>query len=136
MITGPLPVRMEDAFPAGALAFPGVAEPAPDWDHPQSDGSPGQQVDAEGLPLFLVRVVDPSARRGQAEITVKVAAISAPVIPEITGSPFTPVIFDDLAVIPYVRDGSGRARIAYSWRATGVNPVGGSPSRKPGGDAA
>jgi len=127
---------MESAFGASVLAFPGPVDPAPDWDRRDADGRPAQAVTDDGVPVWQVRVIDPTARRGQSEITVKVSSTTMPMIPELETAPFTPVVFEGLTVTPYVRDaGTGRGRIAYSWRATGVVPVGGGTSRRAGGES-
>jgi hypothetical protein len=48
------------------------------------------------------------------------------VLPEaVGGMPFRPVEFDGMTITPYVND---KGRLAYSYRATGVRPVGQRPA--------
>ncbi|OII41454.1 hypothetical protein [Plantibacter sp. MMLR14_011] len=124
-----LPVNSESYFGGPAYAV-GDAEPLIEF----VDGKPaGQQHDKDtGKPLWTVRVfdTDPEAPKGQGEVTVKVVAATPPALPaELPGLPFRPVIFDDLVVVPYVKEGSGRPRVAYSLRASGIRPA---ASRKTG----
>ncbi len=119
----PIPVRFEDVFPHGAYALDVSA--AEDFEKPQ--GTDRQQRDkTTGVRLWQVRVLDPDpeARKGQAEVTVKIAAEVQPVPPEaLPGTPFRPVVFDGLSVIPYVDDRRSRPRVAYSLRATAMHAV-------------
>ena len=131
---------MLDVFPHGAYLVSEV-EPVRDFDK-SSAGRPVQAVDKEsGLPVWAVSVLDadPEARRSDKTVTVKIAATYQPVPPEAAaGLPFRPVEFDGLTVTPYVNESGGRARVAYSLRASGMHApqVGGSASaghRKRGG---
>lgn len=62
-----------------------------------------------------------NAKKGQGEVTVKVISATEPVAPpEIAGLPFRPIVFDGLTVTPYVKEGAGRPRVAFSLRATGL----------------
>ena len=73
-----------------------------------------------GHPLWPVRVIDadPDAKKGQGEVAVKIASISEPALPpEMSGLPFRPTIFEGLTVTPYVKEGQGRPRVAFSLRA-------------------
>jgi hypothetical protein len=64
---------------------------------------------------------DPDARKGQAEVTVKIAADVQPVPPEaLPGLPFRPVEFDGLSITPYLDERRTRPRVAYSLRATAM----------------
>lgn len=119
-----IPVSFEAYFPRGAFAV-GSVEPVVKW---SDDGQrQGQDLDKNsGHPLWQVRVIDadPDAKKGQGEVTVKIASISEPVLPpEANGLPFRPVYFEGLSVIPYVKEGSGRSRVAYSLRATDMKPA-------------
>ena len=56
---------------------------------------------------------------------MKVVSATPPAAPpEIQGLPFRPVVLDDLAVVPYIKEGAGRPRIAYSFRASGLRGTG------------
>jgi hypothetical protein len=73
-----------------------------------------------------------NARQRTVKVKVKVAAQVQPVLPPpAPGSPFTAVEFDGMTATPYVdsarcqRNGRCGARVAYSFKATGVR----APSR-------
>lgn len=124
-----LPENRESYFGGPAYAV-GDAEPLIEF----VDGKPaGLQHDRDtGKPLWTVRVfdTDPEASKGQGEVTVKVVAAAPPALPAgLPGLPFRPVIFDDLVVVPYVKEGNGRPRVAYSLRASAICPA---ASRKAG----
>ena len=126
----PIPVSFEDVFPHGAFALDVSA--IDDFDLP-ADSSDRQARDKHsGLRLWAVRVMDPDpdARKGQAEVTVKIPAEVQPVPPEaLAGLPFRPVEFDGMTVTPYLDERRSRPRVGYSLRAramrapkTGVKP--------------
>ena len=113
-----IPVSFETFFPRGAFAV-GEVEAIAKW---SDDGQrQGQDLDKlSGHPLWQIRVIDadPDAKKGQGEVTVKIASISEPQLPpELNGLPFRPVVFAGLTVTPYVKEGQGRPRVAYSLRA-------------------
>ena len=113
-----IPVSFEVFFPRGAFVV-GEVEPVVKW---SDDGErQGQDLDKiSGQPLWQVRVIDadPDAKKGQGEVTVKIVSISEPQLPpETNGLPFRPAYFDGLTVTPYVKEGQGRPRVAYSLRA-------------------
>ena len=125
----PIPVAFEDVFPHGAYALDVTA--VDDFDKEQ--GTDRQVRDKQtGQRMWAVRVLDadPEARKGQTELTVKIPADVQPVPPEVlAGTPFRPVVFDDLALTPYVDDRRNRPRVAYSLRASGMRaPAGAKPS--------
>ncbi len=116
-----IPVSFEAYFPHGALAF-GDIERGMKW----TDGAgPVEDFDKlTGLPIHVIRVMDadPAVRKGQAEVTVKLASPVEPVLPpELPGTPFHPVVFEGLTVTPYVKEGQGRPRVAFSLRATAMH---------------
>jgi hypothetical protein len=84
-----------------------------------------QATDREsGHPLWQVEVLDgdPAASKRARTLTVKFATPKQPVCPPNTaGMPFTPVIFEELCVLPYVDRSSESGRIAWSFRASGMN---------------
>ncbi len=118
-----LSVSMDEVFPSGAFMV-GPPEASEDFDLKQAGNQDPQQRDkVSGKRVWNVRVVDadPEARRGQAEVTVKVSADHSPVPPDaLPGLPFRPVEFDGLTVTPYVDTNRARPRLAYSIRATGL----------------
>jgi len=118
-ITPRFRTAMGDVFPHGAYVV-GEVEKIKDFDKSTPDGFV-QALDKEsGLPLWAVSVLDadPAARKADKTVTVKIAAKVQPVPPEpVADLPFRPVEFDGLIVVPYVLDGPGRPRVAYSLRA-------------------
>lgn len=68
---------------------------------------------------------DPEARKGQNEVTVKIASITEPTAPpEAHQAALPSVVFDGLSVTPYVREnGGGRPRVAFSLRALDIEPA-------------
>lgn len=134
----------DEAFQHGAFVVTEV-EKVRDFDKSSKDNFV-QQVDKEtGLPLWEVGVhdADPMARKANRQITVKIAAEHQPVPPEaVPGTPFRPVEFEGLTATPYIDDKACkpaapgerhrcRARIAYSFRATGMRAP--SKGARPGG---
>ena len=119
-----IPVSFEAYFPRGAFMV-GEVEPVVKW---SDDGErQGQDLDKNtGHPLWQVRVIDadPDARKGQNEVTVKISSITEPSAPpEAAGLPFRPVLFEGLSVTPYVKEGQGRPRVAFSLRAREMKPA-------------
>ncbi len=112
-------VSMGDVFPHGAYVV-GDVEKIKDFDKSSPERFV-QAVDKEsGHALWAVPVMDadPTVRKSDKTVTVKIAATVQPVPPETVGDlPFRPVEFDGLIVVPYVQDGPGRPRVAYSLRA-------------------
>ncbi|WP_306512586.1 plasmid replication, integration and excision activator [Janibacter hoylei] len=138
-----MPIKDEDAFPYGAFQV-GPPEAVPDFKAPKrEDGSRPQQVDKEtGLPVWSIQVLDadPEARKNSKTVTVKLLARQQPVPPENTsGTPFNPVGFTGLTVMPWVeytngknRDGKDATRVAWSFRAEGLTAPGKSAQRSSG----
>ena len=139
-LTNRFKITMLDVFPHGAYVVSEV-EPVRDFDK-SSPGVAVQATDKEsGLPVWSVSVLDadPDARKDAKTVTVKIAASHQPIPPEaMPGVPFRPVEFDGLTVTPYVNENGGRARVAYSLRATGMRaPQLGSTKPRPNtGEAA
>lgn len=117
----PIPVSFDDVFPHGANALD--VAPLEDFDKPQ--GTDRQSRDkTSGERLWAVRVMDPDpdARKGQAEVSVKIAAPVQPVPPDGRGGlPFRPVVFEGLTLTPYVDQRGSRPRIASSMRASSMH---------------
>ena len=119
-----IPVDFDTFFPHGAYVV-GEVEPVVKW---SEDGDrQGQDLDkVTGHPVWRVRVIDadPEARKGQAELTVKIASVTEPQLPpELNGLPFRPTVFEGLSVTPYIPEGQGRGRVAYSLRARVMKPA-------------
>ncbi len=128
-----LRVAMDDVFPNGAFLV-GEVTAAEDYEVKQAGNADPQVRDkVSGERVWNVRVVDadPESRRGQAEVTVKIAAEFQPIPPDaLPNLPFRPVEFDGLTVTPYVDDNGQRPRQAFSIRATGMHAPG-KPGVKP-----
>ena len=117
----PIPVSFEDVFPHGAFALDVAA--IDDFDLPADSPDRQQRDKHTGLRMWAVRVMDPDpeARKGQAEVTVKIPAEVQPVPPEaLPGLPFRPVEFDGMTLTPYLDERRTRPRVAYSLRATAM----------------
>jgi hypothetical protein len=121
-INGRFKVSMGDVFPHGAYVVSEV-EPVRDFDKSTRE-RPVQATDKEsGQLVWSVSVLDadPDARKDAKTVTVKISAPVQPIPPEaMAGLPFRPVEFDGLTVTPYVNENGGRARIAYSLRASAM----------------
>jgi hypothetical protein len=139
-LTSRIPITMLDAFPHGAYLVSQV-EPVRDFDK-SSTGMAVQATDKETGELewsVTVLDADPDARPATKTCKVKLTAKYQPVPPAATpGSPFTAVEFDGLTVTPYVQEGGGRPRVAYSFRASEMRApaVGGKSTSFPSDKAA
>jgi hypothetical protein len=132
---GPFPVEFGAVFPSGAYAA-GPFEKVRDFDRSSGDRIIQQADKTTGLPLWVIEVINPDPEARQRTVKVKVAAEYQPVLPDApAGSPFIPVEFEGMQATPYVDssrcNGDGkskcRARMAYSFKATGAR----APSRLP-----
>ncbi len=129
-------VGMLDVFPHGAFVV-GTVEPVLDFQAPQAAPSVRAQMkDPEsGLPLWQVQVLDadPNAGKRDKTVTVKLAAAQQPNPPKPeNGMPFTAVEFTGLTATPYVDDNGNRPRLAWSFRAEGMQaPKYGKQSTNP-----
>ena len=130
MVT-PLPVTFEQVFPANAYVT-GEVEPVRDFEAKGS--APVQKRDkVTGLPMWQVSVhdADPNARGASKSVKVILLDERQPVPPPlIDGLPFRPVEFDGMTITPYVAEGSGRPRVAYSIRARVMRAPAGRPAPK------
>ncbi|MDQ2709191.1 MAG: plasmid replication, integration and excision activator [Actinomycetota bacterium] len=136
-INGRFCVAMDEVFPHGGYVVSEV-EPVRDFDKSTRE-RPVQALDKEsGLPVWSVSVLDadPSARKNEKTVTVKIAAPHQPVPPAPgVGMLFAAVEFELLTVTPYVDD--KRGRVAYSFRAREMRaPVVGKASRSSASEAA
>jgi hypothetical protein len=135
-----LRVAFGDVFPFGAFMV-GEVESVEDFDliraARESGREPGDvQVrdKVSGKRVWSVRVIDadPEARKGQAELTVKIAADHSPVPPAMTaGSPFRAVEFEELTLTPYLDESRSRPRLSYSLRASGFKSADKHSAPKP-----
>lgn len=128
-------VEHGQVFPQGAF-LKGVVEPVADFNAARrEDGSRPQQTDKDtGLLLWQAVVLDADEEAGKKDtaITVKFAAKVQPVPPSNkSGLPWTPVEFVGLTALPYVDDNGNRPRLAWSYRAEGMQ----APSTAVGGAA-
>jgi hypothetical protein len=114
-VDGRINVRHEDVFPVPVLVL-GV-EPINDFEKVKAGAPDPQERDRDtGMRLWAVSILDPSARQGQREIKVKIAADHQPVPPN---GPMAPCEFDGLQVIPYLDTNRARPRVAIAYRASG-----------------
>ena len=74
-----------------------------------------------GMRLWAVSILDPSAKQGQREIKVKVAADVQPVPPN---GLMAPCEFDGLQVIPYLDTNRAKPRVGIAYRAAGFKGAG------------
>jgi hypothetical protein len=116
-------VGMGEVFPAGVFAL-GV-EQAEDYDERSGRRSPAKDKQSGEL-VWTVTCVDRDPEARAREVRVKVSAPVRPVLPGeiVPGTGLHEVEFTGLTVTPYVNEGRGRARLAFSLRATGVHGVG------------
>jgi len=137
-ITPRFRVSSGDVFPHGAFVV-GEVEKIKDFDKSTPEKFV-QAIDKEsGVALWSVSVLDadPSARKNEKTVTVKIVAKVQPVPPDAVGDlPFRPVEFDGLVVVPYVLEGPGRPRVAYSLRAEAMHAPGRGAKSNSGGQAA
>ena len=120
-IQGAIPMQHGDVFPHGCYVV-GEVEPVRDFDRSTKETAV-QAVDKDsGLPVWHVTVVDADPDAREKTVRVKVLAPHQPVPPEpAPGVPFRPVEFEGLTVFPYVATtASGRGRLAWSFKATGM----------------
>jgi len=131
-IKGAIPMRHDDVFPRGCYVV-GEVEPQRDFDRSTRDQAV-QAVDRDtGVLVWAVDVTDGDLGIRDRLVRVKLLAPVQPVPPEeAPGVPFRPVEFDGLTATPYVATtASGRGRLAWSFRATGMR----APGRVPAGAA-
>lgn len=128
-------VTFDDAFPYGAYAVSAVTE-VKDFDRSTKDRPVFATDEETGLPIWSVDVMDgdPDARKADRTVSIKILSKVQPVLPAATpGSPFRQVVFEGMTATPYVAEtGNGRARLAWSFRATEVRaPRNSAAANKP-----
>jgi hypothetical protein len=136
-IRGAIPMENGAAFAYGIFMV-GEVEPMRDFDRSTREQAV-QAVDRDtGALVCTVDVgpADPEAR--ERTVRVKITAPVQPVPPETApGVPFRPVEFEGLTATPYVTTtASGRGRLAWSFRATGMRAPKAAPAAAGHGKAA
>ena len=130
-LQGAFKVDCGDVFPHG-LGIVGAVVPLVDFDRSTKESKVQQRDKESGLPVWTVDVMDFDPEARERTFKVKIVAAVQPVPPDaIPGAPVRPVLLEGLTVTPYLKEtGNGRARVAYSLRASGlvaprgVRPVG------------
>jgi hypothetical protein len=120
-IKGAIPMTHGDVFPHGCYVV-GDVQAMRDFDKSTREQAI-QAVDRDTAELvWTVDVVDADPEARERTVRVKITAPVQPVPPaEAPGVPFRPVEFDGLTATPYVTTtASGRGRLAWSFRATGM----------------
>jgi hypothetical protein len=133
-------VSMADAFPHGLYAM-GV-EQAQDYNESNKSRTPSRDKQTNDL-VWTVTCIDRDPDARVKEVKIKVLAPHSPELPEeiVPGSGLRLVEFSGMTVTPYVDEGRGRARLTFSFRATGVHAQGKAPASsatqagRPGGQA-
>ena len=122
-------VPMSDVFAHGCLAISVVQ--AEDYDERTSRRTPAKDK-ATGELVWTVTVIDRDPEAREKQVKVKVSGPFMPVLPgEIApGSGLHPVDFIGLTATPWVPDVAEgrRARLAWSFRATGMVAQGKAPT--------
>ena len=122
-------VSMADVFPHGVYAM--SVEQAMDYDEKSGRRTPAKDKQSGEL-VWTVTVIDRDPEAREKQVKVKVTGPVQPVLPGeiMPGSGLHAVDFTDLTITPYVSEGrgGGRARLAYSLRASGVYAQGKAPA--------
>lgn len=123
-VQGPFVVRFEDVFPHG-VGVVGAVLPLVDFDASTKENRVQARDKLTGEPVWVVDVIDFDADARERTFKVKLTSAVQPVPPaEVGGVPVRPVRLVGLTVTPYLKEGVGRPRVAYSLRATGLADVG------------
>jgi hypothetical protein len=128
-IKGAIPMAHGDVFPHGCFVV-GDVQPMRDFDRSTKDQAV-QAVDRDtGELVWTVDVIDAERESRDRMVRIKLLAPVQPVPPEeAPGVPFRPVEFEGLTATPYVATmASGRSRLAWSFRATGMHAPGRVPA--------
>jgi hypothetical protein len=122
-------VSMGDAFPHGLYAM-GVKQ-AEDFNSETRRSKPARDNQHGDQFVWTVTCIDRDPDAREKEVKVKVTAPVCPDLPEevLPGSGLRCIEFSGLTVTPYVQEarGGGRARMALSFRASGVHEAGKGP---------
>jgi hypothetical protein len=129
-------MRHGDVFPYGCYVI-GDVQAMRDFDRSTREQAV-QAVDRDtGVLVWTVDVIDADPEARERTVRVKILAPVQPVPPEqVDGVPFRPVEFDGLTATPYVATtASGRSKLAWSYRATGMRAPGKVPAGAGNGKA-
>jgi hypothetical protein len=130
-IKGAIPMEHGFVWAHGCFGV-GEVQPMRDFDRSTKDQAV-QAIDRDtGELVWTVDVVDADPEARERTLRVKLVAPHQPVPPAaMPGAPFWPVEFDGLTATPYVATtATGRSRLAWSFRATGMR----APGRVPAGN--
>ena len=120
-VQGPFNINCDEQFPHSLFAM--SADAQIDFEKSRAGVADAQARDKEsGERIWVVRVIDNDPEARSSEFKVKIVAPHCPTLPDaIPGTNFRPVTFKNMMVTPYVEETkTGRARVAYSFRATAV----------------
>ncbi len=124
-----LHIGHDQVFPLGAFVVSDVT-PMIDFDKSSGENRVQARDRDTGLPMWQVEALDgdPAAPKRSRTVTIKFAAATPPIAPtNSSGTPFTPVVFEDLMALPYIEKSGDFSRIAWSYRASGMT----APSKAP-----
>jgi hypothetical protein len=127
-IKGAIQMNHDDVFPHGCYVV-GDVQAMRDFDRSTKDQAV-QAVDRDtGVLVWTVDVVDADPEARERTVRVKITAPVQPVPPHaMDGAPFRPVEFEGLAATPYVQTtASGRGKLTWSFRASGMRAPGRVP---------
>jgi hypothetical protein len=127
-IKGAIPMSHGDVFPHGCYVV-GEVQAMRDFDKSTREQAI-QAVDRDtGELVWTVDVVDADPDARERTVRVKITAAHQPVPPETApGVPFRPVEFEGLTATPYVATlASGRGKLTWSFRASGMRAPKGAP---------
>ncbi len=127
-------VDFGEVFPLGCFVL-GVE---PSFEFQEDRNAPKrQEKDRDtGMPVWIVRALDGNedAARFGAEFKVKIAAPHQPdPLPKVNGFPYPAAEFVGLTLTPYA---NAKGRVAYSFRATGMQAPNAGRVNKPADKAA
>jgi hypothetical protein len=135
-IRGAIPMQHGDVFPHGCFVV-GEVQAMRDFDRSTKDQAI-QAVDRDtGELVWTVDVVDADPEARERTVRVKIPAPVQPVPPETAPNlPFRPAEFEGLTATPYVQTlASGRGKLTWSFRATGMRAPKSAPALAGNGKA-
>ncbi len=100
-------------------------EAANDYERVKAGAADAQERDKDtGERVWMVKVLDADPEARSSEVKIKIVTPVRPVPPEpMAGTPFRPVEFDGLTVLPWVNTNGPRPQLAFALRAAGMRPV-------------
>ncbi len=129
-------VQMTEVFAHGLYAI--NVDQAMDYDEKTRARTPSRDKVTDSL-VWTVSCIDSDPEARAKEVRVKLLAPHMPVLPPeiVPGSGLRPVMFSGMTVTPYIDDnGRGRARLAFSFRATDMRePASGELGKATAGSA-